>query len=87
MRETAFRPSTVATDEGIQGLYGALARDETRNAIIFNDVIGALADGRSPILLTERRDHLEYFATKLRPYAASGRPAGRDGSQVRPRRA
>ena len=68
VRETSFRPSTAA-DGGIQGLYGALAQDETRNAMILNDVIGALVDGRSPILLTERRDHLEYFASKLRPFA------------------
>lgn len=68
VRETAFGPSTAGADGGIQGLYGALAHDETRNAMILNDVIGALADGRSPILLTERRDHLEYFASKLRPF-------------------
>jgi superfamily II DNA or RNA helicase len=69
VRETDFRPSTAAVDGGIQGLYAALAQDEARNAMILNDVIGALADGRSPILLTERRDHLEYFAKKLRPFA------------------
>jgi len=69
VRETGFRPSTAAVDGGIQGLYAALAQDETRNAMILNDVIRALADGRSPILLTERRDHLEYFAKKLRPFA------------------
>ena len=69
VRETSFRPSTAATDGGIQGLYGALARDEKRNVMILNDIISALADGRSPILLTERRDHLEYFASKLRPFA------------------
>ena len=68
VRETRFRPSTAAVNDGIQGLYGTLAQDETRNAMILNDVISALAEGRSPILLTERRDHLEYFANKLRPF-------------------
>ena len=33
--------------------------------MILDDVIGALEDGRSPILLTERRDHLDYFADQL----------------------
>jgi hypothetical protein len=47
VRETTFPPSTAAADGGIQGLYGTLAQDETRNAMILNDVIGALADGRS----------------------------------------
>ena len=34
--------------------------------MILDDVIRAVHDGRSPILLTERRDHLEYFADRLR---------------------
>ncbi len=69
VRETNFRPPITTADGGIQGLYGALARDETRNVMILNDVIAALVAGRSPILLSERRDHLEYFARKLRPFA------------------
>jgi hypothetical protein len=34
VRETTFPPSTAAADGGIQGLYGTLAQDETRNAMI-----------------------------------------------------
>jgi superfamily II DNA or RNA helicase len=49
----------------VQALYAALARDEARNAMILNDVVRALEEGRSPILLTERKDHLEYFASRL----------------------
>jgi len=37
-----------------------------RNKLILDDVIQALEQGRSPILLTERKDHLEYFAAQLR---------------------
>jgi len=29
--------------------------------------MAAIQEGRSPILLTERKDHLEYFAERLRP--------------------
>ncbi|MBE7483652.1 MAG: hypothetical protein HS104_27195 [Polyangiaceae bacterium] len=36
-----------------------------RDAMILNDVVRALEQGRSPILLTERKDHLEYFAQRL----------------------
>jgi len=32
-------------------------------------VIGSLEEGRSPILLTERKDHVEYFATHLQKFA------------------
>jgi superfamily II DNA or RNA helicase len=46
-------------------LYAELARDEARNTMILNDVIRALEEGRSPILLTERRDHLDHFARRL----------------------
>jgi superfamily II DNA or RNA helicase len=38
-----------------------------RNGLILDDVIASLEEGRSPLLLTERRDHLEYFASKLTP--------------------
>src|SRR5262249_34670864 len=68
-RETAFRSSETSGQAGIQELYAALARDEARNELILNDVIRALEEGRSPILLTERKDHLEFFADKLRSFA------------------
>jgi superfamily II DNA or RNA helicase len=67
VRETTFRLDSSATDVGIQEIYRALASDEARNRLIIDDVLSALKEGRSPILLTERRDHLEYLATRLRP--------------------
>jgi superfamily II DNA or RNA helicase len=69
VRETAFRIQAPLAAPGIQEIYAALAKDEPRNEMILNDVIRALEDGRSPILLTERKDHLEYFATRLQPMA------------------
>ncbi|MGB5643044.1 MAG: DEAD/DEAH box helicase family protein, partial [Gammaproteobacteria bacterium] len=52
----------------IQELYRRLATDERRNNMIVNDVLHALEAGRSPILLTERKEHLEYFADRLRNF-------------------
>jgi superfamily II DNA or RNA helicase len=66
VRETGFVGTWKAGDP-IQDLYASLAKDEARNAAILDDIIGALEDGRSPLLLTERRDHLDFFAEKLRP--------------------
>ena len=43
----------------IQKIYAALAVDEGRNTLIFDDVLAALEAGRSPILLTERKIHAE----------------------------
>lgn len=62
-RETSFR--AVDPDAKIQDLYALLAKDEARNRTIINDVIAALEEGRSPMLLTERTDHLDYFAAEL----------------------
>ena len=64
VRETGFKTS-CETPPGIQELYAALAADAPRNQLILDDVIGALEQRRSPILLTERKDHLEYFAAQL----------------------
>jgi len=68
VRETRFQPPAVSDRAGIQGLYAALAADPKRNELIFDDVIRALEEKRSPIVLTERRDHLEHFAERLRPF-------------------
>ncbi len=62
-RETRFESPTA--DATIQDLYARLARDDARNRLIVNDVIAAIEAHRSPILLTERTDHLEYFASEL----------------------
>lgn len=66
VRETAFRMAGEPPHPGIQEIYRALANDQARNERILDDVIAALEEGRSPILLTERRNHLEYFAEQLR---------------------
>lgn len=68
VRETGFK-TTSDGSPGIQGLYAALAADEKRNGLILDDVIQSLEERRSPILLTERRDHLEYFAARLEKFA------------------
>jgi superfamily II DNA or RNA helicase len=48
-------------DLGIQGIYSLLTSDQERNQMIVEDVLAAIQMGRSPVLLTERREHLEYF--------------------------
>lgn len=68
-RETGFRMPGLEGTPTIQKLYAVLSADEKRNALILDDVIGSLEEGRSPILLTERRDHLEYLASRLERFA------------------
>ena len=65
VRQTAFRLQDQSSESRIQEIYAKLANDRSRNEMILDDVIGALEAGRSPILLTERRDHLDYFSSQL----------------------
>ncbi len=68
LRSTGFQlpPDLAALDRPpIASVYAALAADEARNDLIFDDVLRALQANRSPILITERRDHLDYFRDRL----------------------
>lgn len=70
-RETDFRkPAGDRPDKiPIQQIYAELARDERRNDLIFDDILAALDAGRSPLLITERKEHLAYFADRLSRFA------------------
>ena len=71
LRPTAFRMPEAMDGEHlpIQQVYAALASDEERNALIFDDVLEALETGRSPIILTERKDHAQRMADRLGRFA------------------
>ncbi len=68
-RKTNFRISRMANDTTIQEIYNALIMDQDRNDLIFDDLLSALEAGRSPLLLTERTEHLNYFASRLERFA------------------
>mgnify|MGYP001545598736 CR=1 FL=1 len=53
----------------IHQIYRAIAEDEDRNDMIFDDVIASLEAKRSPLVLTERRDHLEHLAERFAGFA------------------
>ena len=46
-----------------------MARDTARNDIIFDDILSALEAGRSPVVITERKDHLQAIAERLAKFA------------------
>jgi very-short-patch-repair endonuclease len=46
-------------------LYEALRNDADRNQMICSDVLNAVNEGRSPLILTERTEHLQELASKL----------------------
>jgi len=71
-RHTRFRlPEALAMAErpSMPAIYAALAEDEARNDLIFNDVLKSLEAKRSPIVLTERKDHLEYLKQRFSRFA------------------
>jgi superfamily II DNA or RNA helicase len=64
-RHTDFRMPPDLTEVTIQDVFGALSNDALRNAMIADDIVHAIESGRSPLLLTGRTEHLQYFATRL----------------------
>jgi superfamily II DNA or RNA helicase len=64
-RNTDFTLPPSEGELNIHGIYAALTADEERNKLIIEDILKSLDEGRSPILLTERREHLDFFATQL----------------------
>ena len=65
-RQTNFQLQSDSQDLSITEIYRRLTTDSSRNTMILDDIIGALEEGRSPIVLTERRDHLDFFADSLK---------------------
>ena len=67
LRRTAFTlPGCLAHEQlPIQRIYAELAQNEERNALIVADVRMALQSGRSPMILTDRREHVRLLAEQL----------------------
>lgn len=63
VRVTDFSSTSDAT--AIQEIYSQLAADEARTELVVGDVLHAVHSGRSPLVLTERIDHLEQLARLL----------------------
>lgn len=64
-RDTRFDPQTLPTDPHIQEIFNALAADEARTEMIATDTLELAAQGRQPLVLTERREHLEQLAAHI----------------------
>src|SRR5437773_8526968 len=68
VRPTAFQAAMPPlSDKRVEfySLYGELVGDESRNHRICEDVIEAVQSGRSPLVLTERNEHLDSLANQL----------------------
>jgi superfamily II DNA or RNA helicase len=70
VRPTDFRPLQAADPDvraQFQDLYRELIADDKRNQLICREVVQAVREGRSPLVLTERNDHLDSLASRLTP--------------------
>src|SRR5437016_9445438 len=68
VRPTGFRaPATPDPDPRAEfhRLCEALRCDDARNEKLCTDVLSEVREGRSPLLLTERTEHLQYLAERL----------------------
>ena len=68
VRPTDFRPLRQANPnmrQQFHELYEELIADEERNHLICHDLIQAIREGRSPLVLTERNEHLDSLAKQL----------------------
>lgn len=68
VQSTSFRsrrPSDPDRRLEFQSLYRELVEDEERNRRICDDVLESVRSGRSPLVLTERNDHLDRLARRL----------------------
>lgn len=63
-RFTSYR-SLTDEKRNISSLYESLADDEIRNNLIIEDVLRTVGDGRTPIVLTNRKSHVALLTEKL----------------------
>lgn len=67
VHDTEFTTDEPGTEgPSIQAIYGELAQDEDRNALIVQRIVEATDHGRASLVLTNRLDHLEVLAREIR---------------------
>lgn len=64
-KDTNFDPSILPPEASIQEIYGALANDGDRLALVLADIRQIIREHRAVVVLTERREHLERIATAI----------------------
>ncbi len=68
VRPTGFRPASAPAEDvrnQFHDLYSELIADDARNHLICEEVVVAVSEGRSPLVLTERNEHLDLLADRL----------------------
>lgn len=66
IRPTGFNIESKGDDPPVHEIYAALVDDASRNALIVHDIEAAVAEGRCPLVLTERVKHLNILTDVLK---------------------
>lgn len=65
-RYSSFRlPENTPESPSIQAIYAALINNHQRNEMIAQDILAALQAKRSPLVLTERKNHITWLVERL----------------------
>ena len=65
-RDSGFDPNQLPVDPDIHEILSAVAADDARTRRIATDVVAELTEDRYPLVLTERREHLNAIAELLK---------------------
>jgi len=68
-KQTHFDLNSSHEKLSVQEIYGLLVSDDNRNQMIFDDILKCLEAGKSPLILTQRKEHLEILHQKLKGFA------------------
>lgn len=60
-----FTRTRVPAARKIQDIYAGIIKNDMRNRLIVSDAIRLLLEGRTPLILTERKDHAEKLVEAL----------------------
>lgn len=70
VRETGFRiPEEAGTRAPVHVIWHYLVRDETRTGMIAGDIVQALVQGRVPLIISDRKEHLQSLSEAIQKQA------------------
>ena len=77
VRETGFRMSDATSAQpALHEIWQALVTDRDRLRLVASDVIAALEEGRFPLVLSDRKDHLELLLAEITAMQAEKQLSG-----------
>lgn len=72
VRETSFiPPEELGPKPQIQQVWKALVEDKNRLALVASDILKALENGRFPLVISERKQHLVFLENAIREQNSS----------------